>query len=168
MVEMTAAETNATLAGAPGTVEVKGKTYLVDKTNTAQIFAFYEWALKVARKTYNPFRDVCDSLQGLPVSEEQKHALLLQAHSVKFSGDVPNSALTDALRSCAGVAFQFWILTRKHHPELTLEAANGMIDENNRIDVYADLDEASGANTINKALISAGFFPPAPPDSKAG
>ena len=161
--ELTQEETNQALASAPGSVTVNGTTYLVEKQTTATVFTLYEWGLETARKQYNPFREVAESLKeletaGLAVSPEDKTALLTQAHRVKVSGEVPGDLITKCLRSREGVAFQLWVLTRKHHPELTCEECKGMVTEDNRLDVYVQLDVASGANIVNKAVTSAGFF----------
>lgn len=168
MNELTEQETSEQLASPPGTVTVAGTTYLVEKFNTAQVFALYEWGVEQAKKLYNPFKEVCDSLAGLPVTPEQTSQLLMQAHQVKMSGEVPGDLVTKCLRSKEGVAFCLWILTRKHHAELTLEQCNAKITDENRIDVYVQMDQASGANIVNKAVTSAGFFPPASGPANTG
>ena len=149
------------VVSAPGTVNLGNQTYLVDKFTTASVFAVYEWGTEQAKKTYNPFKEVCDALEGLSVTPEQKAQLLGQAHQVKVAGEVPADQITKCLRSKEGVAFQLWILTRKHHPELTFEACKAAITDDNRLDVYVQLDVASGANIVNKAVIESGFFPQA-------
>lgn len=162
MQELTDAEKAATLAAAPAPITVKDRTFLVEKSNTVQVFTIYEWAVEQAAKGYNPFRDVCDSVKDLPITEFQKSELLAQAHRVKMSGEVPGDALTKCLRSKEGVAFQLFVLTRKNHAETTLEECNSLIDDSNRVDAYVAIDKASGANVINRAMISAGFFLPEP------
>lgn len=162
-IELTNEEKAKALASAPSPITIKDRTFLIEKTSTSQVFSIYEWAIERAIKGYNPFKEVCAALDGLPITDFQKSELLMQAHRVKMSGEVPSDSITKALRSKEGIAFQLWILARKQQPGLTLEDCGTLIDEDNRIDVYVALDEASGANIINKSLISAGFFPPAPP-----
>jgi hypothetical protein len=157
--------TNESLVSAPGSISVNGKTFLVDKHTRATAFSVYEWGSERARKLYNPFMEVAQALKelesaGLSVSEGQKSELLMQAHRVKVSGEVPGDDITRVMRSKEGVAFQLWVLTRKQHPEQTYEGCLGLITDDNRLDVYVDLDIASGANVINKAMIDAGFIQP--------
>ena len=171
--ELTQAETNAALASAPAPVTIGDRTFLVDPFTTATVFSVYEWGMDAAHKAYSPFREVAESLrdlekEGLAVSADDKSSLLMQAHRVKIAGEVPGDLITKCLRSRDGVAFTLWTLTRAHHPELTLEAATGLITEANRIDVYVQLDKASGANIVNKAVLAAGFTPPASPTASAG
>ena len=168
MEQLTPQETSSALASGPGTVTVKDKTYLVEKTTTAQVFAMYEWGFQRARTQYNPFRELVEALAGLPVTPEQMAPLLTQAHQVKAAGEIPGELVTRCLRSTDGVAFQLWITTRKHHPDVTLEQLTAAIDESNRLDVYVQLDVATGANIVNKAMISAGFFPPPSPAANTG
>ena len=165
MEELTESEQASTLAGAPSPITVKGRVFLIEKSTTAQVFSIYEWALERAGREYNPFREVCDALKGLSITDDQKASLLMQAHRVKMAGEVPGDALTKCLRSKDGVAFQLWMLTRKHHADVTLEECGSLIDDTNRVDTYVAIDAASGANVVNKAMISAGFFPPPPAPS---
>jgi|SRR5580700_1150334 hypothetical protein len=165
MEPLTDEEKAKTLAGAPSPITVKDRTFLVDKANTSQAFTINEWAIERVAKSYNPFKDVCDALKDLPVSDFQKCELLRQAHQVKMSGEIPIAEMSRCLRSKEGVAFQLFVFTRKHHAELTLEQCNDLVDESNRVDTYVAIDEACGGNTLNKAMISAGFFQPAPAQS---
>lgn len=167
-MESSDATRNAALVSAPGTVTVDGRTYMVDKSTTAQIFSIYEWAVEQAAKMYNPFRDVTDALAGLPVTPEQTAALLTQAHQVKLAGEVPGNLITKCLRSNEGVAFQLWISARSNHADLTLEACNTLISDKNRVDIYVQLDKATGANILNKAMAEAGFTQPARPAENTG
>ena len=153
---------------APGSVTVKGTTYLVDQFTTGSVFAVYDWAMERARKEYNPFKETMDAIAGLGVPPEQQTALLLQAQRVKQVGEVPEELITRVLRSREGAAFALWVLTRKYHPDVTLEQLTAYIDESNRIDVYVEIDRASGANAINAAMLRAGFFRPASPDDGTG
>jgi hypothetical protein len=171
--ELTQEETNRALASAPGTVTVGDKTYLVDKFTTATVFSVYEWGTEAAHRAYNPFREVAEALKdletaGLAPAPEDRTALLAQAHRVKVAGEVPGDLITKCLRGREGVAFTLWVLTRNHHPELTYESCKGLITDDNRLDVYVQLDVASGANIVNKAVMSAGFFPQALPVANPG
>jgi hypothetical protein len=166
-MDLTEQEKTEVLANAPRTIVLDGHTWLIERHTTASVFAVYEWAVERAR-AWNPFREVLDALAGLPVTPEQTQALLVQAARIKAAGEVPADQVTRCLRTREGVAFQFWILARGECPSLTYERALSMITDENRIDAYVKLDEASGANQLNKAMISAGFFPPASAGERAG
>ena len=109
--ELTQEETNAALASAPGTVNVNGTTYLVEKQTTATVFAQYEWGMETARKVYNPFREVAEALKdletsGLAVSADDKTALLTQAHRVKVAGEVPGEQVRHPRTEIPGRAYE--------------------------------------------------------------
>ena len=166
--ELTQEETNAALASGPGTVTIGERTILVDKITSATVFSVYEWGSKRARKLYNPFREVTEALNGLPIDASDRTRLLQQAGTVKVSGDLPGDLITECVRSVEGVAFQLFLFSRTHHPELTCEECGRLVTEENRIDVYVQIDEATGANIVNKALLQAGFTVPASQDASAG
>lgn len=161
-------ENETALAGAPGTVDIGGTVFLLDKLTTATVFALYEWGSEQARKLYNPYREVCEALDGLAVDPADKTRLLVQAQSVQASGEIPGDLITKCLRSREGVAFYLWVLTRRYHPTLTYAAAVELVTPENRLDLYCQLDAASGANVVNKAVMSAGFFPPASREENHG
>ena len=152
-----AQESEATIS-APGTIKLGNTTYLVAKPSEKDVFAVFFHAKKEAKKLFNPIQEVTDALRGLPVSEQQKTELLLQAHRVKVSGEEPEDASTAYLTSPRGAAFYAWMLIRKEHPGVTLEEIQGLITEDNVVSVFADLDEASGAHLIHKAFEGIDFF----------
>lgn len=143
---------------APGTIQLCGETYLVAKPTERDVFAVFFHAKKEAQKLFNPFTEVMDSIKGLVVSEDQKTALLLQAHRVQLSREVPEDAITNYLTSPAGCAFYAWMLIRKEHPNIKLEDLRKEINEDNVLSVFSDLDVASGADLIHKAFEGTGFF----------
>ena len=146
------------LISAPGTITLGGKTYLVAKPSERDVFAIFHQARKEAKKAYNPFREVNEALDGLEVPIESRTALLLQAHRVKISGEVPGDAATEWLTSPPGAAFYAWVLLRKQHPEVSLEAVRQTITDENCLDVFMELDEASGADMIHQAMEDSDFF----------
>ena len=131
------------------------------------MFTLFFEAKRQAARAYNPLREVTEALEGLPVSEEAKTALLLQAHRVRISREVPPEAITEWLTSPAGCAFYGWLLIRVNHPGITLEHVRGHIDEQNCLAIFADLDEASGARLIMRAMEDSGLFRPAAAQSTA-
>ena len=99
-------------------------------------------------------------MKGLDFPDGYCQAALLEASKMKLSGEVPGELITRILRSAEGVAFQLWALTRTHHADLRLVDCRQFVTDDNRIDVYVELDRASGANLVVKAVAGAGFFPP--------
>lgn len=136
----------------PGTINLGGTTYLVAKATDRDVFARVKNARKSVLKTFNPIKEVLDSIKDLSVSEDQKTALLMQAHRIKASGEVPPDLVSDYMQSPKGLAFYAWLLIRKNHPEVTLESIQALITEVNAEDVFAELDEASGDSLVRKAL----------------
>lgn len=147
------------LVSAPGTIQLGGKLYLCAKPTERDVFSVFFYAKKEAKKLFNPFREVIDSLSDLPVTEDQKKELLLQAGRVKSSGEVPYDAISNYLTSPSGAAFYAYVLLRKEQPEVKLEELRKLITEENVLDIFADLDEASGANLIHKTFSDTPFFP---------
>ena len=162
---MSDAETNTAIVSPPTLVRVKGQEFLCEKATTSMLFEIYDYAVVEARKRYNPFKEVCDSLAGLDVTPEQKESLLRQAHQVKLSGEVPPEDVTAFMKTAAGLAYQLWVLSRKNHPERTLTSIEGLIDDRDRIDLYVQLDAALGANLVAKLMKRSGFQPALPPAS---
>ena len=151
--------TNEATVSAPGTINLSGKTWLVEKPTEKDVFAVFMFAKKEAKRHYNPIRETLDALAGLTASEDAKTAVILQAHRVQVSGEVPEDAISDVLMGPKGCAFYAWILIRKSHPEVTLEQLQTLITEDNSVIVFAELDEASGANMIHRGFEESGFFP---------
>ena len=156
---MDTTNSNESIISPPGTIDLGGKTYLVSKPMEKDVFAVAMYAKKLAKRKYNPIRETLDALQGLTASEEAKTAVILQAHRVQSSGEVPADAISDELMGPKGCAFYAWILIRKNHPEVTLEQLQALITEDNAVVVFADLDEASGAKMIHRGFEDSGFFP---------
>lgn len=158
---LTTQEATAAVLSPPKLVRLGAQEYIVSKATPAQLFEIYDYAVTEARKLYNPFREVCSALDGLPVSEEQKTALLMRAHAVKLAGEVPPEDVSAFLKTPKGLAYYLWVLARGNHPGLQLEGIEEAIDDANRIDLFVQLDEASGANLVMKVMSAAGFFPQA-------
>ena len=150
---------NTELVSPLGSIVLGDKTFLVSKPSERDVFTIFTNAQKMAKKLFNPIKETMDSIDGLNITEETKLAILLQAHRVKSSGEIPIDAISDYLTSPAGCQFYAWILIRKNHPDITLEFLKQHITEDNNIYVYADLDEASGVNLIHKSLENNDFFP---------
>jgi hypothetical protein len=145
------------LAGAPGAVTIGDKTYLCNQHTRATAFACYERSLKEAKRLYNPFRVLQERTKDLEISAADKSALLLQVQAIPPLDSYVELA-GECMRSCEGVAFEFWLLAKPNHPELTLEESRTAITESNRVDVLCQLDSVSGANHVTRTLESAGFF----------
>jgi hypothetical protein len=150
---------NVELISPPGSIVLDNKTYLVSKPTERDIFTIFTNANKMARKLFNPIKETMDSIEGLNITDEQKLAILLQAHKVKSSGEIPLESISEYLMSPHGCQFYAWILIRKNHPEVTLEMLKKFITDENVIYIFAELDEASGVNLIHKSMENNDFFP---------
>ena len=165
---MSEANQNEKLASAPGTINLGGRTLLISKWTPADLYAAQDYARQAVRKSYNPFQEVAAAIDGLDLKEELRAQLYLQAHRVKVSGQIPDEAVDDFLKTCEGLAFQIFLLTRRNEPGLALESIRAWIGEGNRVDVFCALDEASGANLIARATADHPFFQSASSPAKAG
>jgi len=167
-MELTRDETNRAIAGSPAAITVSGETLLIDQYTTATVFAVYEWGLEQARAAWNPVGEIMAAMNGFDHAGRLCELAVAEAAKRKLDGEVPGELVTRCLRSKAGVAFQLFVLTRKHHPGLTYARCCELLTEENRIDVYCDLDRASGANLVTKAVADSGFFPPASTEATIG
>jgi hypothetical protein len=168
-MELTEQEKSSALAGGPGTLQIGDTCFLIDHYTTALVFTVFEWAMEKARKSFNPVRETLDMLAGVDsVDPAAVKEMLVAAAAVKRSGELPGELITRCLRSREGVAMQLWALTRTHHADLSHEDCQRLVTEENRIDVYVGLDQASGANIILKAVVDSGFFPPASSPGSTG
>lgn len=149
---------NEAIVSAPGTINLGDTTYLIAKPTESDTFAVFQYARKQAAKHYNPIREAMEAIKDLDCTEAQRTAILLQAHRVQASREVPSEVISDFLMSARGAAFFFWILARKNHAELTLEKAEKLITEDNATSVFAELDEASGVRMIHRGFEAAGSF----------
>ena len=146
---------------APGSIEIGGRTLLVSCPTEKDIFAVLQYARKQVKRSYNPIKEAQEALAGIPgVTAEQQTAILLQAWKVKAAGEIPEDAVNDYITGKDGCAFYGWILTRKSHPEVTAEQWRAWVTDDNSIQVYADLDEASGVNLIKGSMADNPFFHP--------
>jgi len=152
MSDATDSTDSTDLVSPPSTISLGGTTYLISAPTEKEVFAVLQYAKKHAARHYNPIRDTMDAIKDLACTEEQRTALIMQAQRVQLSKEIPSDIVSEFVMSPKGCAFYFWVLARKQHPALTLEQSEALINEDNSVLVWADLDEASGVNMIHSTM----------------
>lgn len=141
-------------AGSPTTVEINGKTYIMEPL-TLRDFGTIE--AEYMKQKPNPLKAVAEAKDMLP--EEDYKELLAQAYKDATSA---NKATPDEvsgwLDTKDGVVFSCWLSLRKNHPELSLEDAEQAINhmgqqEMTRLaeqrDVASGLDELGNSTGLS-------------------
>lgn len=131
------------IAGAPGTINLGGRTFLVAQPTDSDMRAIAAFLQKHALSPVAALEADPDFKYLPPEMQEEKRrdaALLKFKQGTPFDGP---SAL-QALTGLEGTRFVAWILCRKREPTLTLEQVAGLITEANYLAAAVELDVASG------------------------
>jgi hypothetical protein len=141
-------EANDVITGAPGTIELGGKTYLVGQPDD-QVFATLKGYL--AERLQSPFQAIADDLKFLSAADRE--AAIRAAVALKAGGgvDVTQAFADKQLRQPHGCAFLAWLLIRKEQPEAKLEDIHKAVTQDAVIDVLAKLYTAAGMDSLGKA-----------------
>lgn len=132
---------NEAVANGQGTIELGGVTYLVSPPNDTD-FATLRRHLK--KQLANPLHAIAEDLKGLPPDVRQaaiKAAVELQSGG---GAELTESYIRTRLMEPAGAAFLAWLVVRKSHPDVTLEALAPHFTEESTPVLLAQLSEASG------------------------
>lgn len=135
---------NSTLDGAPGTIKLGGRTYLVGQPGLEDASSVAAFLKTHARKPLNELQD--DPAFAYLPADEQKSRLLDAARLQLDQQRQPwtGEAALAAMMTLQGVRFQAWLLIRKHHPEFAFDDACKLITEENYVPVSIELDFVSG------------------------
>ena len=143
-------------AGAPGVVLLGGKEYLASPVTDASLVAVRNWAKAQNRKT--PQQLMLESLAKLPPDQAKAIAALpaaLRADAFKtIFPALPPDQLTaeeaqSVIVSLAGCRFIAWMhLKPPLNPGLAREALDALITEDNYLDVFSQLNDATGLSEL--------------------
>lgn len=150
--KLTADELSEAAVSAPEVVTVDGRVFLVNKVTEQDAFAIYLHAKREATKSFNPIREVLDSIKDLDIDAATRTELLTTAARLKAQRAIGDEDITAWLLSPAGVSFRLWILARPNDMALTLTTCECFVTAENCLSVFADVDRASGGNLIRKAF----------------
>lgn len=139
-------------AGAPGVVTLGGVDYLCAPVTDAKLVAVRQWTKK--RRAKSPQQMMLETLAELPAEKAKAIAALppaLRADALKaIFPEMPPDALTEeeaqeAIVSVEGCRFVAWLhLQPPSNPGLKREKLDSLITEDNFLDVYLQLNEATG------------------------
>lgn len=81
------------------------------------------------------------------------HEAVLKAAAAVQSGGatITSEAATKVLTSAEGCRFLFWLCARPNHPDLTTAALAELITDDNAVEVFREVDDATGMSRVGKA-----------------
>lgn len=122
---------SANAFGAPATVVVGGKTWIVSApTGPEELLIAYEYRRQIMAEAKTPLQSIAADLQGLPMGMAKMAidaAVAAQASGVNGKAEPTDEAIGGRQFHVDGIRFRFWILAKKHHPELTLDMVRELI-----------------------------------------
>ncbi len=139
-------------AGAPGSITLGGKTFLVAAA-TDEVMMI---VLRYLRKHVPSPLDMYDRVAShpvfakLPEATQQSLAEEAARKAINGNGDVPPEVYTDLLMQAPGCRFLAWVLLRDAQPNLTLEQLDPLITEDTAPVVFLQLQRESGMEALGK------------------
>ncbi len=131
--------------GAPGTVTLGGRSFLVASPTPADKTTIFKQFHKMAKaKLRSPMAVVREEWEGLTAEQREMLVAVAMKQQVGDKGEKePTQDHVNAqIYTPEGCAFQLWVLAGKFDPTLKLEDVSPLITEDNVINVLADLAEA--------------------------
>lgn len=140
---------NRLATGAPGSLTLAGRVYLVTQPTRADFVTLRKHLLATWKpQQTSPLAAIAPELAALPL-ELQKVAVA-EAVKLKDARKEPTAAeAEELLLSPPGVAFWAWLLVRKLQPEVTLAELQAAITLENVDQVIAELMTANGLEEAN-------------------
>ena len=138
---------NQAISGAPGTIKLGDRTYLVAQPDHKDIAAIGAYLNKRAKSPVQALQEDPD-FQRLPAAEREPK--LDEAARRKFDQAMPydGKSVLDALTSPDGVRFMAWLLIRKADPSVQYEEIEPLVTAENADLVHQKLSAASGLNIL--------------------
>ena len=136
---------NELIAGAPGIVRLGDTEYLAAPATDKTFIAARNY---IKSKLKTPLEAVAAVVQNLPPAiraEALKAAVAQQSGGAEITAE----AATEVMMSLDGCRFLAWLHMRPPaNPELTREKLESLITEDNYLDVFSMLDEATGVTKL--------------------
>lgn len=155
-------------AGAPGIVTLEGREYLVSPVTDATLVAVRNWARTQNRKS--PQQLMLEALARLPPDQAKAIAALppvLRADAFKaiFPEMAPDELTEEEAQglvvSLAGCRFIAWLHCKPPlNPDLSREKLEALITEDNYLDVFMQLNEATGLSKMARGAAGKSSGPP--------
>ena len=149
--QLTPEELSEAAVSAPGIVSVGNHDFLVSKPTDADAFEIYWYAKQQATAAFNPVKEVIESMRGLDLPAEYRAELLQTAARLTAQHALGEEDITAWLISPLGVAYRLWVLSRCNQPS-SLRQCEQLVNTDNYLVVFAQIDAASGSNLLRKAF----------------
>lgn len=133
-----------------GTVELGGQTYLVPQAGPADMMAVRRHLKKHVKGPLQMYADLLKDPDFRRLPRKVREEVAKDAAGLRMRGEV---ALTvelaaEMLQEPEHCAFLAWVLIRKAHPDVTLERLRGLVTGDNAAEVFAELHEAAGLDSL--------------------
>lgn len=136
---------NEVATGAPGTLPLGGKVWIVSQPSAQHFSMLRQWARKRLKK---PLASVAREVEGLPIELQQ--AAIEAAVKLNESGsELTADRIQDELTTVEGCGWWLWVLTREHHPDATPATFRALMDEDTVHGVLADLRKATRLEDVD-------------------
>jgi hypothetical protein len=148
---MTQAERNEAVAGALGTLELGGRTYLVSQPDDRTFASIHK---EFRKNAPTPIKAVSKELEDLP---PQYRATAIKAAVELTAGgavDLSESFIREQLQEPRGCAFLVYLLVKPQQPDVTLETIVPFVTAENLSDILVKVYEASGMKALVQGKVN--------------
>lgn len=140
---MSKGEFQDNVAGAPGTLEIGDKTFVVNPPTDKDMREIAKFLRKGTKSAVGMISEQIRS--GIIPVEVRAEAIKAAVETDAGGGAMPTGALAfDRMNSTEGVRFRLWVCARKLQPGLQLKDLESLVTEENCDQVNEDLDRATG------------------------
>lgn len=142
-------QANDAATGAPGTVVVGEKIYLVSQPTDADFVTLRKHLRELfGRSAKSPLKAIMDDLKMLPL-HLQAEAIKAAVQQQSGGGSEPTAdAMQSILYTPEGCCFWLWLLARKNDRALDIQTVRASITEENVDDILAQIMRATASEDV--------------------
>lgn len=143
---------NEEAVGAPGTIEIGGKTYLASQLSKPDFITLNKHLRAIHKKrTLSPLQALAAKISELPPAMQEraiKHAMDAEGRSGGRAAEPETADIAPIIYEPEGAAACAWLSIRKLQPHVTLEELAQHITPDTVDDVLATLMTATGLEAM--------------------
>lgn len=138
------------VAGAPGTLRLNGRTFLVGQATHADLMAVRRRLKKAIKPPLEMYGRLASDPHFELLPEDVRRELAREAAQLTMRGEVALSAemAMELLTEPEHCRFLAWVLLRKCHPDLRLDELTPLVTEDNAAAVCVELARESGLEAL--------------------
>jgi len=137
-------------AGAPGSIDLGGRTYAVAQASDADLMEVRRRLKKAVPSPLKMYAALVQDADFRKLPKRVRDDLAREAGQMRLRGETPLTAelVADLLQEPEHCAYLAWVLIRKLHPDVTYEGLRETITPDNATRVFLALHEASGMESL--------------------